>query len=1777
MARTPWAIIKLCLPCWLIESAPYKQAFMLSLTILIPPLLISPFLLSPLLILLLLSSATMVGTLAAWVSVKASRMVLKHTIPLHFPLSLSSCLRLLIKAMGVHIFRTFPFINRLPRAWFSSTETIFESKVSQAVGEPHGIISSRAPSSSMVPEGKVLIGGVDSASLLSPNFSEAGQVAFGEVTDDSGEVEDVESLERQRMLDMSEIDAGSTSIKRSSGGRRNVVHFSRGHSNRSTMDISGNGKEDGERKPFTDVMECGEGRQDLSNVNISGNLSSPNDYSPKGAYQPESLSDASLQKPKKKAISETDSLVDSTKSDDWSFHAGPREIMGEERCIPGCSSHSWCVKGRNLEEELSLLVEDIHSKCLESWYPSLSTNEDFPFEFKTLLDLCVKRAASLGEASNVSTLSLKLGSLFLCHLREFRKSRRKKRAAEALVHDTAKDEETKPKVEEPMEIHSTREETALGDGSGSHPCTPDGSDVAGTECRNAVMAVEEGSGKNLREGSPKLSSTSPKDSPAPSTTRPKIWIEGSLGEESYYRLRFGSSTRKKNVHGNYLVNLAMLIVKDFVCMVERLPIDPEVKHYFREFGSSLAESSPGKILVSMISRKVFLPLVDTISDPQWLNARVTSLLIDHVGASVSLGSSENEGENISYFSTSTSCVANVKSDCGQVLSVGHHSNVAVNVEKFEDVRAKNEDGNSREERRKSLSLPLEVSSSSITNPIDGRISSVLGGIISTTAGPLLPDNVGISYKPVKRMWSSPSVEEGKELDEEPEYKKKVRQFGRHIVDGLPVYSTALSGRAVLATSNVGGPSDGRQQGIHTAAVSKSLHESAHEKSSSTTKKPAKKKFLGLPLSSRKPADVTPHSGLFRSKSSHDVQASNDGNWHIEEGSEMIEGVYLSDDAGSPLDGSKEDRDYFSRKSARSRSFHGMNYSRQREAFRARFAQKQGYLKRESEQKGIKANSNADDGGIILKFDSKRERMHTATSSEDNLGEENDKVFYDDAIELGKGKRTHWVKYSTGKNIIRDSMEEDSAQDDAVGLNSSQSLVGRGERIVVGNQVKFLSDDYVSDGSKSEERLLIAGDDAGAVRNETMDHNTNSLMELDGMKRSDELLPSSPVTDVDDGSAKEIVKDISPVYEEVEDLPSTVAKLKAFLKERNGSQKSEESAPSSAEGGRKEFDSLSSLDLSLEQDSVQMPKPQASPLEERPFTWPADGGIFLNVRIPYTEICKGTASSQSSNSLLHNSPQVFYCIEYDAAYPEEGADAAIVGLTGENVEGSISAVNSSNLHGEEYRQNSESTEAVLPSPGTVISHIVVKRHFQEFLDLHAHLESDPHWREALKGLKGPTRWLNLPFGKASASTVAGRRTLLQAYLRGVCTTMPQLASCSKALRIFMAYQGASKALTSGEALPPSVERVLPITAEGGEGPVPRIDKFFARTVSGMFNTLKTALPGFDSQESTQQSSGSHTSASSTPLPSSLVGSHLDPSSAPAALGEVKTTFGHPGTIKGTMMQLPAFLQFGSSNIATYSDLVDWDMDYSERDAGCYNSSGSVEGMPVKTFSLEEDVQAFLERLGKSPIVKEVAEFAFEALDPVNVEDDIKTFDAHPLPKGPGRQYVVDSADEDGEEEELDAFLPLSKMAINILCEALRGTGSWVSQGTVVHASKVIFGSFIEETLQEFLRSVTTKDMWHHYVHTLRVVLFHPPPAALNQSGLKENRNRNISGQQLAIAIFTAFPTSFRQVIGKRELFEAAKFIAESLQNKVILKELVLQVLHICIMHLISTGNRRMLEN
>ncbi|XP_059470387.1 uncharacterized protein LOC132193625 [Neocloeon triangulifer] len=143
--------------------------------------------------------------------------------------------------------------------------------------------------------------------------------------------------------------------------------------------------------------------------------------------------------------------------------------------------------------------------------------------------------------------------------------------------------------------------------------------------------------------------------------------------------------------------------------------------------------------------------------------------------------------------------------------------------------------------------------------------------------------------------------------------------------------------------------------------------------------------------------------------------------------------------------------------------------------------------------------------------------------------------------------------------------------------------------------------------------------------------------------------------------------------------------------------------------------------------------------------------------------------------------------------------------------------------------------VMGDGGPRLAVVQVKRRFQEFLNLQSRLEEQPHLKAALRGVKGPSKWLALAFSKAGQQTTAQRQPVLERYLQQLCE-QPVLARC-EALQSFLAYGS-------------------PTAMAYTRGSSERLDRLLARTVSDVFHTIKTALPNFEDQIAEQTELNGH---------------------------------------------------------------------------------------------------------------------------------------------------------------------------------------------------------------------------------------------------------------------------------------------------------------------------------
>lgn len=128
------------------------------------------------------------------------------------------------------------------------------------------------------------------------------------------------------------------------------------------------------------------------------------------------------------------------------------------------------------------------------------------------------------------------------------------------------------------------------------------------------------------------------------------------------------------------------------------------------------------------------------------------------------------------------------------------------------------------------------------------------------------------------------------------------------------------------------------------------------------------------------------------------------------------------------------------------------------------------------------------------------------------------------------------------------------------------------------------------------------------------------------------------------------------------------------------------------------------------------------------------------------------------------------------------------------------------------------------PYFIKQEVSIKRRFREFLALQSRLEDNPNLKNYLKGIKGPSKWLALPFSNMDKKNIAERKSFLENYLKELCNQGP-IAQSSE-LQEFLAY--------GGDATVAFVKKAADIN-------VPRIDKIFVRGVKGAIDMFRTALP------------------------------------------------------------------------------------------------------------------------------------------------------------------------------------------------------------------------------------------------------------------------------------------------------------------------------------------------
>lgn len=194
-----------------------------------------------------------------------------------------------------------------------------------------------------------------------------------------------------------------------------------------------------------------------------------------------------------------------------------------------------------------------------------------------------------------------------------------------------------------------------------------------------------------------------------------------------------------------------------------------------------------KILTGVLARKVLRACLTTFEDPVWIYIRLISLL----DASAYNTLLENKvycvkekvievPDGVRELNAKNSIVVTKRYMKPNIFR--EPTNLFQRKEFGPDYKLKGTRNVRKAKNAEREALNLSLQCNNILEE-QGHISSVLGGIISSTAGPLLPDDISVCYEPLNKMWQSPVTEKTRGFPD-PEG----IPVGKAVVDGVKVES-----------------------------------------------------------------------------------------------------------------------------------------------------------------------------------------------------------------------------------------------------------------------------------------------------------------------------------------------------------------------------------------------------------------------------------------------------------------------------------------------------------------------------------------------------------------------------------------------------------------------------------------------------------------------------------------------------------------------------------------------------------------------------------------------------------------------------------------------------------------------------------------------------------------------------------------------------------------------------------------------------------------------------
>ncbi|KAL8574955.1 hypothetical protein ACOMHN_052120 [Nucella lapillus] len=366
----------------------------------------------------------------------------------------------------------------------------------------------------------------------------------------------------------------------------------------------------------------------------------------------------------------------------------------------------------------------------------------------------------------------------------------------------------------------------------------------------------------------------------------------------------------------------------------------------------------------------------------------------------------------------------------------------------------------------------------------------------------------------------------------------------------------------------------------------------------------------------------------------------------------------------------------------------------------------------------------------------------------------------------------------------------------------------------------------------------------------------------------------------------------------------------------------------------------------------------------------------------------------------------------------------------------------------------------------------KRRYREFVNLMSRLEDNTAYKRLLKDVKGPKRWLTLPFKNMDKESVASRQKALEQFLKSLVEVE---AVCNgPEMREFLAYEGDSH---------------IAFVKKPTEINVPRIDKMLARTVSGVFDKLKS-LPN---------------------LPQEVISG-----------------------IRGRdpLVDRKDSTETDADNICVHTD---YSHDYAH-DLSFYNMLRDVSESYVR------DVQTLglPELIPSSPTSQLLKDMGSSLYDQILLHV--------PRVEGDGAEYPDSAVEGGGQAGVGSGQLLLCDAVLDFVVQLLSGQPHhhWLCHQRVLTCLRNVLGSTLDRWVKETVSSLTTEERCLYYIRLLRETVWPGGKLFSSQTDEKTEEEKIATRTVAKRLLVDFFPGSLTMLLGAGSLDAGVEVMLESMQ-------------------------------